>query len=47
MKKVGEDATTIRYRKASKYFSTKKQAQEEMKRRRKKYPKTIYKLGGF
>ena len=46
LKKTGEDATTIRYHKASKYFSTKKQAQAEMKKLKKKHPKTIFKIAG-
>ena len=46
MKKVGEDARVIRYRKASKYFPTRKTAETEMKKLKKKHPKTIFKIGG-
>jgi len=50
MKKVDEIShygySEIVYHKASKYFSTKKKAQNEMKKMKKKHPKTYYKIGG-
>ena len=46
MKKVGEDSRVIRYRKASKYFPTRKTAEAEMKKMRKKHPRTTFKIGG-
>lgn len=46
LKKTGEKPTTITYQKASKYFTTKKQAQSEMKKLKKMHPKTFYKIGG-
>ena len=46
LKKTGETPTTITYQKASKYFTTKKQAQSEMKKRKKTHPKTFYKIAG-
>jgi len=46
MKKTRETATEVIYRKASKYFDTKKKAQTEMNKLRKKSPKATYKIGG-
>lgn len=46
MKKTKETPTTIHYHKTSKYFTTKKQAQTEMKKLKKKHPRTVYKIGG-
>ena len=46
MKYKYETHSQIIWGKASKYFSTKKQAQAEMKRLKRKHPKTRFKLGG-
>ena len=46
MKYKYETPTQIIWGKASKYFPTRKKAQTEMKKLKRKHPKTRFKIGG-